>query len=394
MAPGKMKTRQEVADEERERLARKTADLQVGSKKLKEHLCNSIAAVGSLFQIWDINGDGLITPTEFRQAVDVLGVSVSPQVCDSVFQEFDPDGSGTVSSTEFLQFALRDKLARSATRVMTFFQSVDADGSGEVNCDEFAAAIEKMGFEFPRVHIDAIFNTMDADGSGSLSFKELHKQLRQGSSIKLSKRLRVGGAGKIRTTTTERFTYDKNDVVYRDAEGRTAPVRPQPRPVTAPVPPPQLDALLRQSTELPRSMFTLNKDNEFRLSSRGSMLPASLPRPTTAVWPGGGGGPRSPAGRFNGFAARGLVVCDEKRRRTIQDEHCDLARDRMREHGGHDVLYKCKAVNSYSGPKWVEPLPGIDQGSGRPLLCASAIRRSTGVPTARSKNFYSSIGAL
>ena len=399
--PGKMRSHKEIAEEAREAMSRQSTHLLIGSKKLKEHLCSSISAVGSLFQIWDINGDGLITPSEFQQAVGALGVGVSPQVCDAVFQDFDPDGSGTVSYTEFLRFALRDKLANSATRVMDFFQSVDADGSGEVNVDEFRQAILMLGFDFPREHVDAIFSTMDADGSGLLSFKELHKQLRQGASVKLSKKLRVGGAGQVRLTTKERFAVDKYDPAYRSHMGATAPPRAH-RPVTAPVPgaldslPPQLGALMQAppmtagplsataplpalgglsaSSITPHSILTINDANEFRLSIRnpGRGVPSSSQR--LGVWPGGGGGPRRPEGRYRGFAARGLVVCDEKRRRTIMDEQCEIARQRLT---GPELVFTRKMVPSYSGPRWTEPLPGIDQDSGRPLLCMSATTRSS-----------------
>ena len=172
------------------------------------------------FQIWDINGDGTISKDEFQQAVNALDIRVSQKACDKVFDEFDPDGSGTVSYTEFLRFALRDALAKSSTRVMDLFKGIDSDGSGEVNAEEFRKAVKSLGFEVPRDLCDSVFDTMDADKSGSLSFKELNRQLRQGASITLCKKLRVGGE-RIRVSATERNRPSELDPEYHPPPGST-----------------------------------------------------------------------------------------------------------------------------------------------------------------------------
>jgi Ca2+-binding EF-hand superfamily protein len=371
-----------------------------GTKKLKEFLSRSIAAVGSLFALWDVNGDGQITPMEWRSAVLALGVDVPPHVCDIVFAEFDPDGSGTVSYTEFLRYALRDALASSATRVMDFFHKVDVDGSGEIGVEEFRLAVRSVGLDVPREHLDAIFVTMDEDKSGTISFREFHKQLRQGSAIKLGKKLRVGGAGKIRMSTTERFNTE-------EVPGRPPPRTPQPaarvaaapRPITAPAlaPPPShlLSSLLPPPTA-PSGGFaataaplgvgawggrelgeqTARPPSLLRLSAQpggGLRLAAvaSSPGRTRHVKPGGGGGPRPHDGTFVGFASRGMVVCDEKRRRTIQDEKIAIAAQRVR---GPDLVFRQRTITGFRGHSWSEPLPLVITPEGLPTWTWSAIR--------------------
>ena len=88
---------------------------------------------------------------------------------------------------------------------MDFFRSMDIDDSGTIGLEEFRAATRSLGFDVPHYELDAIFAEMDTDKSGSISFAELNTQLRQGASIQLSKRLQVGGAGRIRMKTSERF---------------------------------------------------------------------------------------------------------------------------------------------------------------------------------------------
>ena len=414
--PSKGPTQRERFEKEREEWSQRNRTMQFGSKELKEVLCNNMTAVGSLFQIWDENGDGVITRDEFAHAVKVLDVPVPPEVSYAVFQEFDHDGSGTVSSAEFLRFALRDKLARSAARVMTFFKHMDADGSGEVAVDEFRDAIASLGIDIPREHADAVFAIMDTDGSGTLSFKELHRQLRQGASVKLSKRLKAGGAGHVRLSAKERFTVDpyaqKGPAASRNRSAATPGARP--RPETAPMPS-QLSELMRPpnpalaataggaahfipalsiNTPMARqpSMLTISEGGmsgigEIRFAHNGSIAGRPYMAPGTSVRPGGGGAPRTPDGRFYGFAAKGLVVCDEKRRRSIQDEKSAIAAQQPR---GPERWFKQTTVSGYSGPRWTEPLPSIDPHSGFPLITPSALRYQMGEPTKRSQYFTKS----
>lgn len=409
----------EAYEEEREAWSRGVRNMQMGTKQLKKELCDNITAVSSLFQIWDIDGDGVITSEEFSKAVVALGVPVPTEVSEAVFAEFDHDGSGTISSGEFLRFALRDRLAGSAARVMDFFKNVDADGSGEIAADEFRKAVQSLGFEIPREHLDAIFNSMDSDGSGSLSFKELHRQLRQGASVKLSKRLRVGGAGHVRVSAKERLTHAEHNPVYAPTTGdRRLATQGKIRPTTAPVPPPSqpgaavkppptaqaslaaphglmepfMPALtLAPATLRPQSWLTEGGANgeialgrSVQRDSQGLLTSTDrLVRPG----PGGGGGPRSPEGRFVGFAkpGHGVVICDEKRRRTIQDEKIQIAAERLR---GAELLYPRKTAPGYRGPRWAEPLPALDPVTKFPYMnIANATRYVTGSPTPRSQHF-------
>jgi hypothetical protein len=78
--------RSEQAARARESWQRSVRTVQASTKKLKDALSRSISAVGSLFEVWDTNGDGTITPAEFRQAVQAMGVDVPPAVCDLVFK--------------------------------------------------------------------------------------------------------------------------------------------------------------------------------------------------------------------------------------------------------------------------------------------------------------------
>eukprot|EP01043_Picozoa_sp_COSAG02_P100092 COSAG02_NODE_36185_length_458_cov_0.582173_1_plen_63_part_10 len=58
----------------------------------------------ALFCELDLNGDGVISASEFRQAWQELGVAVeSSDEVDRVFEAMDHDGRGFISRNEFFE---------------------------------------------------------------------------------------------------------------------------------------------------------------------------------------------------------------------------------------------------------------------------------------------------
>ena len=411
---------------ERERIEIRTA-----TKKLKDTLSHSLTAVSSLFQMWDYDGNGTLTLSEFEQAVNALNISggVHPKAITAVFNEFDASGDGKVSHTEFLRFAFRDALARSATRVMDFFRSMDIDDSGTIGLEEFRAATRSLGFDVPHYELDAIFAEMDTDKSGSISFAELNTQLRQGASIQLSKRLQVGGAGRIRMKTSERFLNEdgvpalplstESQMLTESNSGsnlrRPMPAEfaaalgtPAQRPITAPalmaktpspfMPPPPasptlyLDARRQLKFVNPLSLLTVMERDPSTSSLMQPYPGVGLARSSSQcrVVPGGGGGPRSPHNRPRGFGSGGLVVCDEKRRRTIQDEKVREVQSRSMVMGRPPtVSFATTTVAGYRGHRLSEPLPSITHGAV-PMWTVSAMRTQANPRTAGTRSFSAS----
>ena len=153
-------------------------------------------ALGSLFQLWDRDGSGFLDRAEFDVEVAKLclkhDVPLTSEVCDDVWADFDLDGSGSVTYEEWLRISLRDQLAQGSTRVIDAFRSFDRSGEGLVDKSEFLSALRRMGYDAPQRLVEEVFESMDADGSGSLTMAELHKQIRQGSAVRLDRALQAG----------------------------------------------------------------------------------------------------------------------------------------------------------------------------------------------------------
>ena len=75
---------------------------------IREKLTDQATRVIELFKEWDTNHDGIISRSEFVEAMPYLGMQhCLPIEVTALFNEFDPDGSGTISFRELHQMLRR-----------------------------------------------------------------------------------------------------------------------------------------------------------------------------------------------------------------------------------------------------------------------------------------------
>ena len=84
------------------------------SARLVGMLAANMTRVIDLFREWDLNGDGMISPKEFRRAMMSLKLQCTREEIDQLFVTFDPDGSNTIDFRE-LHRELRKAKARAAS---------------------------------------------------------------------------------------------------------------------------------------------------------------------------------------------------------------------------------------------------------------------------------------
>lgn len=99
---------------------------------------------------------------------------------------------------------LRSILSVGFARVLDLFRDWDDDESQTISKSEFRRALPVLGLLVDKEVADSLFDTFDADGSGEIDYRELSKQLRQGSDVELDDALK-DGAVEIQTETTQGF---------------------------------------------------------------------------------------------------------------------------------------------------------------------------------------------
>lgn len=70
------------------------------SDAIREVLAANMQKVISLFQQWDVDGDGKVSPKEFRVAIKALALPITDADVRLIFRTFDPDNDGTISFGE------------------------------------------------------------------------------------------------------------------------------------------------------------------------------------------------------------------------------------------------------------------------------------------------------
>ena len=127
---------------------------------------------GMLFDSLDSDGSGVLNIDELENAVAQL---VDPDMVTEL-ETLLREGASVSSSIQ----VLRDKLSSQAARVIDLFQKWDVNSDGQISQDEFMRAMPLLGLQhcLP-IEITGLFNNFDPSGDGKISFRELHKMLRQ-----------------------------------------------------------------------------------------------------------------------------------------------------------------------------------------------------------------------
>jgi calmodulin len=126
--------------------------------------------VRGAFRAFDTNGDGFVSPQEFKNAVAQLGLGLSGDEADALLAHLDTDNDGMVSYEEFLTQlfrAARDpSLARLGPAFVEHFAAYD-EGACAL-WQRIARAFRDRG-----VPLRQVFELFDADRDGVISRQEL-----------------------------------------------------------------------------------------------------------------------------------------------------------------------------------------------------------------------------
>jgi Ca2+-binding EF-hand superfamily protein len=76
--------------------------------QIRRALAINAVRIMDLFREWDVDGDGLLTAEEFKQAMPLLGIHVAEEETRELFDTMDSDGDGIVTFKEFNRMMRRE----------------------------------------------------------------------------------------------------------------------------------------------------------------------------------------------------------------------------------------------------------------------------------------------
>ena len=108
----------------------------------KKRSANGLRGLRRMFKAMDRNGNGSLSPVEFKYAMRDYGLSLSEIEVTQIVKHFDTNKDGQLSFDEFLR-AIRGQLnERRLDMVHQAYRVLDKDGSGQVTIEDIKIAYD------------------------------------------------------------------------------------------------------------------------------------------------------------------------------------------------------------------------------------------------------------
>jgi calmodulin len=137
-----------------------------------------IAEFKEAFQIFDKDGDGMITTKELGTVMRSLGQNPSEEELKIMIEEVDADGSGTIDFKEFLGLMARKmKETDTEEELIEAFKVFDRDGNGLISAHELRFVMTTAGEQLTDDEIEEMIREADMDGDGFIDYEEFVRMM-------------------------------------------------------------------------------------------------------------------------------------------------------------------------------------------------------------------------
>ncbi|GKV04279.1 hypothetical protein SLEP1_g16455 [Rubroshorea leprosula] len=185
----------DVADDRKPSLTRKISSLS--SFRLRSPSLNSLR-LRRIFDIFDKNGDGMITVQEISQALSLLGLEADLSDLDLTIKSFVKPGNQGLNFEDFVAlhqsldetlfgFDSKEEEAVESTAAISqeesdlteAFKVFDEDGDGFISAKELQVVLGKLGLPEGREisRVEQMINSVDSNKDGQVDFFEFKNMM-------------------------------------------------------------------------------------------------------------------------------------------------------------------------------------------------------------------------
>ncbi|KAL2335201.1 hypothetical protein Fmac_016414 [Flemingia macrophylla] len=125
-----------------------------------------------VFNHFDENGDGKISPSELRQCVQVIGGELSLEEAEVVVELIDSDKDGLVDLDDFVRFAEEGEEEEKVKDLREAFKMYEMEGCGYITPKSLKKMLGKLGECKSIDECQTMIARFDLDGDRVLSFDE------------------------------------------------------------------------------------------------------------------------------------------------------------------------------------------------------------------------------
>ena len=126
--------------------------------------------LSTLFSLFDVNGDGAITPNEVEQVLNSMSGIIAEQEAQALRQLMNSQGA--VSREGFLGWAKKQPGLETYQLLRDLFQLVDTDGNGWLSHDELSTMVSLLVTPEASVDTQKLLVQLDRDGNAQISLDE------------------------------------------------------------------------------------------------------------------------------------------------------------------------------------------------------------------------------
>ncbi|WJX25572.1 hypothetical protein P8452_14600 [Trifolium repens] len=130
-----------------------------------------------VFNHFDENGDGKISPSELRQCVEAIGGKMSNEEAEVAVELLDSDGDGLVGLDDFVRFVEGGKEEEKVNDLREAFKMYEMEGFGCITPKSLKRMLGRLGECRSVVECQAMIAKFDIDGDGMLSFDEFRAMM-------------------------------------------------------------------------------------------------------------------------------------------------------------------------------------------------------------------------
>ncbi|GMP38270.1 hypothetical protein CsSME_00009582 [Camellia sinensis var. sinensis] len=124
-----------------------------------------------VFDKFDSNKDGKISPDEYKAILRVLGKENMIKEVPKIFEVVDLDGDGFIDFSEFVELHKREGGVKT-TEIQCAFRTFDLDGDGKISAEEVFELLKRLGEKCSLQDCGRMVRAVDANGDGVIDMDE------------------------------------------------------------------------------------------------------------------------------------------------------------------------------------------------------------------------------
>ncbi|NEO57945.1 MAG: methyltransferase domain-containing protein [Okeania sp. SIO3B5] len=152
----------------------------------KETTQLSLDELKQVFDSFDTDGNGSLSPEEVMNVLRYLGMNPSTEDIESIFISTDQDVSNTIEFDEFSQWIVDKVDITSKNDLLEIFRLIDLNNNGTISTGELQELLYGLNINVSDREIERLMQQADVNGNGLIEFDEFVKSGGLWTRIKLT----------------------------------------------------------------------------------------------------------------------------------------------------------------------------------------------------------------